>query len=439
MGAGLLQAESYSGGGRILNKIGLFLLPPFLFLSLACAQVELTVFIGGQQRPAVIRSLLETFNEENPDINVTFEVGGATTDVQYQFLSAVLTQKSSDLDVLLLDVVLPATFAAAGWLEPLNSFFEADDAMQVYLSSYLPAATEPALIDGTLYALPAFSDAQFLYYRSDLLDAYGFDPPQTWDELKMQASVILEGEDQPDLEGFNYQGAAIEGTNCTFLEALWSAGGDWRDQSGAITIDSPEGRRALAWYGDTLASGITKESIFMTSTDHSRQAFQAGEVVFMLNWSYAWAHLQGDSPQPTRVAGKVGLAPLPAFEGMQSASCIGGFLWGISAFSRHKEEAFRLVQFLASESTGRALAIEGGTLPAQRNLYSDPDLIEAVPHVTALLEIVENARSRPVTPFYVEVSELIKTGMNAFLAGRVTADEALERMQLGLEKLLERR
>ncbi|UCH24650.1 MAG: ABC transporter substrate-binding protein [Trueperaceae bacterium] len=422
----------------MLNRIGLFISCLSLLSSLACAQVELTVFIGGQQRPGVIRSLLETFNDQNPDINVTFEVGGATTDVQYQFLSAVLSQKSGDIDVFLLDVVLPASFVAAGWLEPLDSLFDDEEAMQTTLATYLPAAIEPALVDGSLYALPAFSDVQFLYYRSDLLDAYGFDPPVTWSELKAQALEILEGERQPGLEGFNYQGAAIEGTNCTFLEALWSAGGDWRDPSGAITLDSPEGQQALAWYGDTLASGITKEDIFRTSTDHSRQVFQAGRAVFMLNWSYAWAHLQGNSPQPTLVAGKVGLAPLPAFEGRQSASCIGGFLWGISAFSRHKEEAFRLIRFLASEETGRALAIEGGTLPAQRDLYADPLIIEAAPHVAELLGVVENARSRPVTPFYVEVSEIIKTNMNAFLAGRLTADEALGQMQLGLEKLLGR-
>ena len=129
----------------------------------------------------------------------------------------------------------------------------------------------------TLYAVPAYTDAQFLYYRTDLLEKYGFDgPPTTWSELQTQAQTIMEGENDPSLQGFNYQGAAIEGAVCTFLEALWTAGGDWQDDEGNITVNTPEGEQALNWYQETLDSGITKANIAETGTDNSRQEFQAG-------------------------------------------------------------------------------------------------------------------------------------------------------------------
>ena len=82
------------------------------------------------------------------------------------------------------------------------------------------------------------------------------------------------------MQGFNYQGAAIEGTNCTFLEALWTAGGDWQAEDGTVTVDSDAGQTALAWYDETLSSGITKPGIAEETTDLSRQAFQAGDAVF---------------------------------------------------------------------------------------------------------------------------------------------------------------
>jgi multiple sugar transport system substrate-binding protein len=407
-----------------------------LFGTLVLAQTELTVFIGGQQRPDVIGPLLEEFNAANPDIVATYEVGGATSDIQQQYLNTVLTSRSGDLDVFLIDVVRPATYAASGWAEPLNQFFESDEAMMEYLEDFLPGPIEANLIDGTLYALPAFTDAQFLYYRSDLLEAYGFEPATTWEELKQQALVIQEGEGDPNLQGFNYQGFAGEGTVCTFLQALWSAGGDWIDDDGNVTLQTPEARRAMEWYEDTLASGITVPGIAEMATDLSRQQFQAGNVVYMLNWGYNWAHFQGSSPQDTEVAGLVGVAPLPAFEGHESATCIGGWQWAINPYSDNKEAAWRLLEFLASPDTQRVLAVEASNVPARRSLYDDPAVLEAAPHFGDFYDVIISARSRPVTPFYTEVSEAIRFPMNAFFARDLSIDEALEEMQRGVEEAL---
>ena len=56
---------------------------------------------------------------------------------------------------------------------------------------------------------------------------------------------------------------------------------------------------------------------------------------------------------------------------------------------------------------------------------------------SSFYDVIVNARPRPVTPFYSDVSELIRTTMNAFLAGSLTEDEALEQMQVGLEDILQ--
>ena len=404
--------------------------------SLTLAQTQLTVFIGGQQRPDVIGPLLEQFNAENPDIVASFEVGGATSDVQQQYLNTVLTSRSGDIDIFLIDVVRPAQYAASGWAEPLNQFFESEDAMMAYLEDFLPGPIEANLIDGTLYALPAFTDAQFLYYRTDLLEQYGFAPPTTWEELKSQALVIQEQEGDPNLQGFNYQGFAGEGTVCTFLQAVWSAGGNWVDDDGNVTLVTDETRRAMEWYVDTMDSGITVANIAEMSTDLSRQQFQAGNVVFMLNWGYAWAHFQGSSDRPTEVAGLVGVAPLPAFEGHDSATCIGGWQWAINPFSASKDAAWRVLEFLASPDSQRVLAVEASNIPARESLYDDPAVLETAPHFAAFYDVIVNARSRPVTPFYSDVSEAIRFPMNAFFAQDLSVDEALEEMQRGVEEAL---
>jgi len=405
-------------------------------LASAGAQVNLKVFIGGQQRPDVIGPLLDQFNAQNPGIHATYEVGGATSDVQQQYLSTVLTSKSSAIDVMLIDVIRPAQYAASGWAEPLDSYFASKDAEKTYLASFLSGPVNADTVNGKLYAIPAFTDAQFLYYRKDLLDKYGFQPPKTWEELKSQAQTIMKGENDPNLQGFNYQGAAIEGTVCTFLEPLWSAGGNWRDANGNVTIDTPAGKQVMDWYDQTLSSGITSPDIAAVATDDSRKMFQAGNVVFMLNWGYAWAHFQGNGPDTTKVEGKVGVAPLPAFAGHQSATCVGGWQWAMNPYSAHKQDAFKLMRFLASEGSERTLAVKASNIPARKALYKDPAVLKAAPQYEQFYNVIVNARPRPVTPLYPDVSDLIRTTMNAFFARSLTGDQALKKMQTGLQDIL---
>lgn len=96
------------------------------------------------------------------------EVGGATSDAQQQYLTTVLTAKDSAIDAMLIDVIRPAQYAAAGWAEPLDAHLGGDrDAL---LGQYLPIYAENNVVDGKLVSLPAFADAMFLYYRKDLLD-----------------------------------------------------------------------------------------------------------------------------------------------------------------------------------------------------------------------------------------------------------------------------
>jgi multiple sugar transport system substrate-binding protein len=411
----------------------------FLALVWVCAsvlaQTEIVMFLDPREPQELYQRYAEMYTAENPDVTIRFEAGGATSDQQQQYLNTVLTSRSGEIDIFQIDVIRPATYAAAGWAEPLDGYFESPEAMQDFLGEFLEGPVNADTVDGTLYAIPAYTDAQFLYYRADLLEKYGFEPPTTWEELKQQVLTILEGENNPNLQGFNYQGAAIEGTVCTFLQPLWTAGGDWQDAEGNITVDTDAGRQVMAWYQDTLDSGITKANIAETATDNSRQEFQAGDVVFMLNWGYAWARFQND--EDSQVKGMVGIAPLPAFEGGETATCVGGWQWALNPYGENKEIAFDVIRHYSSPEFLRDLSITASRIPARKALYEDEAVLEANPHFAQFYDVIINARPRPVTPFYSDVSELIRTTMNAFFAGTMTAEEALQEMQFGLENILQ--
>ena len=136
----------------------------------AWSQTTLRIFTGGQQRPDVMRKIADEYQKKNPNVKIDVEVGGATSEAQQQYLSTVLSSKDSALDVILIDVIRPAQWAAQGWAEPLDSYLGADKAK--ILPTYLKAYADANQVGGKLMALPYFADAQFLYYRKDLLEKY---------------------------------------------------------------------------------------------------------------------------------------------------------------------------------------------------------------------------------------------------------------------------
>ena len=387
------------------------------------ADTNLKIYISSQHQPDVWRQVLDQYQAKTPGVTVDIETGGNTSEAQAQYLNTVMSAKDSTLDVLILDVIRPAQFAAAGWTVPI----EGQD-----MAAYLPAYAEANTVDGEVVALPAFADAQFLYYRKDLLDKYGINPPATWPELTAAVEKIRAGENDPDLQGLSFQGKAIEGAVCTFLLGYWTQGKNLVE-NGELTFDRDAAVKSLALWKSFVDEGVAKKNIAEVATDDTRKEFQAGDAIFAVNWSYAWAQAQGPE---SAVAGKVGVTRVPAIEGGEQATCLGGWEWGVSTYSEHQEEAGKLVDFLSSPEVAEFMAINASLMPPFPALFTDPEVTAAVPWFADALGVVETARPRPVTPRYNEVSEVIRTTVNAVLAGVTTPEEGADQIESRLRRIL---
>lgn len=400
----------------------LLLLSAALASGPASAETQLKVYLSSQGQPAVWRKALDQFEVRNPGIKVMIELGGATSDLQAQYLNTVMSAKDPSLDVLILDVIRPAQFAAAGWLSP---FPEKD--LLAHLRPYAEANT----VEGKVVALPAFADAMFLYYRKDLLDKYDIPPPKTWEELAVAAQKITDGEHNPNLQGLSFQGKAIEGAVCTFLLPYWSQG-KTIVENGKLIFDRGAAIKALALWKSFVDKGIAKKSISEVATDDTRKEFQAGNVVFAVNWGYAWALFQGEG---SAVVGKVAVSRLPAVTGGEQSTCLGGWEWGVSAYSKHQDEAKKLAEFLSGPEISKFMAINGSLLPTYPALYTDSEVTKAAPWFADAVPVVGTARARPVTPRYNEVSEAIRTTVNAVLAGVATPADGASQIESRLKRI----
>ena len=402
----------------ILMLMVLCLTVTVTFGAAAASKVKITFSCGSAQQNTLTK-LAEQFNAANPDIQVELLVQPAQSNQHYDRLVTVFAAKDSSIDVLYMDVIWPGTFISNGWLAPLDKYFT--PAMQ---NDFLKGAVKNNTLKGVPYGVPLFSDGGLFYYRKDLLEKYKYDVPETWDDLVKVAQAITEKEKDPNLKGYLFQGFRGEGAVCNWLEILWSIGGNLLDENGNLVMNKDnKGLQALQMMIDFKSkSKISPNSVATDKPDDSRISFLNGRGVFMRNWTFAYASLEAAD---SIVKGKVGVTYLPHGAG-PSASCLGGWGVGISAFSKNKDAAWKFVNFLTSYESQKALALGESTLPTRSAVYNDAEILKAMPWFEAFGKGLAGVEPRPAHPKYLEVSAVLQQEFNAAISGGKSAKDAID-------------
>jgi trehalose/maltose transport system substrate-binding protein len=379
--------------------------------------------------PGVFRALLDRFEVEHPGIRVRDEALPSSTDLQHQFYVISLDGRSADFDVLSMDVIWVQEFARAGWIRDLSALLPPQER-----AAFFPGPVEAVTFEGRVYAVPWYIDAGLLYYRKDLLDKYGLPPPRTWEELVGGARTILDGERDPRLTGFLWQGKQYEGLVCNALEYIGSDGGSVLDRDGRLVLAGAPARKALAFMRDLIVRYKVSPPLVTTADEEmTRRIFGDGRAVFLRNWPYAWNLFER---QDSKIRGKIGVVPLPGFSGHAPAATLGGWQLGVNRRSRHAEAAEALIRFLTSASVQKRTALEIGYKPVRKALYRDGELLRAQPFLADLYDVFISARPRPVTPYYLMLSQVMQPEFSAALVGLKSPETALEDAQLQMSHIL---
>ena len=402
-----------------------------VFLAVGCAKKKATLsfWIGGA--PDEVNYLDSLVHEFEASTGYYVEVVRQPTDSDQRRQGLVIPLRShqQDPDLFLMDVVWVGQFIESDWLEPLDQYYgtHASDSLQPF---FQPVIRQVDIHNNHLYALPLFIDGGLLYCRQDLLNKYGHHrPPSTWDELRRWSEEIQSQEQKtnPDFYGFVWQGAQYEGLVCNFLEFTASNGGGI-SEGNKIVVDRPADMTALKFMHDLIYKyKISPPNTYTEMKEEEvRRWFQRGSALFERNWPYAWKlHQSDDSP----VKGKVAVAPLPHFDDHQSASALGGWHIGMSRYSDDKAKAWELIRFFVSYQTQKKLALNLGWNPGRSDIYNDPEVLAAMPHLSELQNVFKLAVARPNIPYYSQISTVIQRYANQCLADKIGAQEALVKMQ----------
>jgi multiple sugar transport system substrate-binding protein len=401
-----------------------------IFLALAVTAGALLVGVGVRaQQPVTISFLLraveadqmqglaEQFMAENPDIRIEMVRGPNAADAVENLYTTSFLLGDSPYDILFSDVVWIPKFAAAGWLLDLS-----DRVSEADLADFLGADVTAGLYQDSLYRMPFRSDMGMLYYRTDLLDQVGLEPPETFSDL-IAASEAIQA--QTDVSwGFVWQGLQYEGIVTNFVELIAGYGGFWIDpDSLEVGLDQPAGIQAAEFMKTVIADSITPPGVTNYVEEDSLRQFENGNAAFLRNWPYVWAEANREG---SPVAGKIALKPMVHDEGQQSAACLGGWGFGISATTPHPEEAWRVVEFFTSYGPMKQFVTEFAYVPSRRALFTDPDVLAEFPHFEQLLEVAETAIPRPPVGQYAQVSDILQRYLSASISDQMTPEAAMQ-------------
>jgi multiple sugar transport system substrate-binding protein len=354
---------------------------------------------------------IAAFNKQS-DVKATLQELPESADEQRNQLIQRAQAKSDECDVMGIDVIWTAEFASQGWIQDLSKVVEQRK------SEFIPSTVETGHYAGKYWALPHNSNAALLYYRTDQVKK----APATWEDVYKEAAAK---------DGIVYQGAAYEGLTCDFLELLYGAGGSVLSDDGkTATIDSPQTRQVLDFMVKGIKDGAAPKQVVTYMEEPSRQEFEAGRATFMRNWPYAYA-----LGNKSKIKGKFEITNLPGFGGKPGAGVLGGTNLAISSYTDNPGGSLAVLNFFTGK-VGQQLIGEGATPPATTAAYDIPSVRKALGLPDAIKAAVAAAQPRPVSPVYPQISQAIYKNVNNALSGQASTDDAVKKMQAGVEKAL---
>lgn len=385
--------------------------------------IALSVRSFSESDETLNQELLERFTQLHPHVRPASLSLPYNPDEAYATISVALEARSTTLSVAPLCLYWMPETIRSGRLLPLGAYLT-----ETEINQHMPELLAPGRWDDQLYALPALAVCSVLIYRKDLLEEYGFaHPPQTWEELQEQARTILAGENDPQLIGYQYPAYKYEGLTTSFLQNLWSNGGDVF-AGNQVALDSEAARQALHYMRDLIhRDHLSPANITTSAHGLDPQAdFAAGKVIFLTMLpSVALACRRSGSPLRDRV----GIAPHPTGPlGHESVTFLGGWHYGIPVGARAPETAANFIRFMASYEVQRERCLRGGPMPTIADIYRDPEVVAFNPDYPQLERILRTARKRNDIPHYNKISALIQAHLHPVLAGDVAPDEALEQL-----------
>ncbi|MET0839034.1 MAG: ABC transporter substrate-binding protein [Marmoricola sp.] len=382
-----------------------------------------TINLYGSASDAEFDKILDPCNEAAKGrYKIVGNLIPSDADSQREQFVRRLAAHDDGMDILGMDVTWTAEFAEAGWIRELTG-----EKKEAATEDVLQPPIDTATWKDKLYGIPRSTNVQLLWYRKSLSP----EAPKTWDDV-VAASEKLKGEDKPYIIGIT--AAQYEGYVVGFNTILSSLGGTLvNDDSTKVTVDDKT-VKALEILKNLATGGLSSKSLSNTQEPELFAQMQSSEAAFTMNWPYVLGAMREADED---VANDLGVTRIPEFEpGTPSRATLGGMNYAISKYSKHPDLAYEAAMCLRSpESQLKGALSPAGNVPVIKSVYEEPDFVEAYPMKDDILDEMETAVPRPVTPLYQNISTIVSSTLSppASIDPEKTAEELKDKIQQAID------
>jgi multiple sugar transport system substrate-binding protein len=387
----------------------------------ANAQVVLKVWsIDGANAPGIADTLSREFDEQNEDIVVEYRVLQCD-ELVTESTRAIATGQAPD--IISFDNPDFALFSSRGAMLDITDRVAASSVIKT--DSYYAGPLNSVTWDGRLYGLPKYTDTIGLFYNKDLFRKAGLDPedpPSTWDELLEAARKL--NDPANGVYGITFSARGNEEGTFQFLPWIQMSGGDY------TKVNGPGAVKALGLWKTFLDEKLASQDVLSVGQWDSTGFFNNGQAAMAISGPWELNRMSTDAKF------EWGVALLPTeTEGSQRASALGGFDWGITAQTKHPDEAFRLLEYFYSQE--HRFFPEFSSIPARSDIELPPTGVELKDAALVVFqEQLKYAAPRGPHPEWQKISKAIYDAMQAALTGQMSAQAALDQAQTAIEGIV---
>ena len=385
---------------------------------------QLVFWTIGREGEAIAK-LIPDFEREYPQIHVKVQQLPLTAAHQ-KLLTAIAGGSTPDISQLG-NTWIPEV-ASLNAIEPLQQ--RVAQSKVIRQDDYFASIWSTNVIDGTLYGVPWYVDTRLLFYRVDLLKQAGFDhPPKNWNEWRQ----MLAATSHPDRKIY---GALLPTNEFEQLLALALQQDDpiLRNNNRYGNFRSAGFKRALSFYVDTFK---LHQAPAITNVEAGNPWSEFGRGVYAFYFSGPWNIGEFRKRLPAGQQDDWSTAALPGPDG-PGASNAGGSSLVIFNTSRHKEQAWQLIEYLSRPDIQQRFYDLLGDMPPRRSSWEGGALRDD-PKARAFREQLERVKPTPPIPEWERIVTEMQLVAAQAVAGQLTVDQAAEEIDRRADRILEKR
>jgi multiple sugar transport system substrate-binding protein len=423
-----LRAASAAGGATLLAASGVVFAAPK-------AQEATAVEIMGFALDDVHQEAIDLFNEAHPEIEMTWTpVPGGWPEMLAKMNTRIAAGDPPDMTAVA-TYGPPINWSNAGLLADLNNFIEGD-------SDFDSIPVPQKLLDlytqeGKLFGMPKDYVSHAVIYNKGIFDAAGIEPPEdswTWAELVEKAKALTSGEGTDKVFGWMTPTGPW-----VYEQYLWANDGpgffDRRAWDFTTpTANDPKNIEALQWMVDTILVDEISPSPEQLAVQDSSTRQLSGKLAM-------WSSHTIDTVQLLQNSDKIDwhVIPMPrAYEGGPLTSMLWTSGFGIVSSSEHPEESWSFLKHMSIGDGAKVLGRTGFSIPAGApDAFLTPEMVERGGQVFLDVTNGDVVANDSLGVNHNEIlTQLIIPNSEAAFLGQLSAADALQEIQLGMEEIL---